>query len=96
MVLVPAVLMVSTIRFRSFKSIDLQSRRPYPVLILIAAGIMLIATHPRFVLAGLAYCYLASAFIGLGLSRLRRRGDSNTPSPHAVPIDPPSRDSAIG
>ena len=29
MVLVPAVLMVSTIRFRSFKTIDLQSRRPY-------------------------------------------------------------------
>src|SRR5215467_2427227 len=38
MVLVPAVLMVSTIRFRSFKSIDLQTRRPYPVLILVAAA----------------------------------------------------------
>ena len=36
MVLVPAVLMVSTIRFRSFKTIDLQTRRPYTVLILIA------------------------------------------------------------
>ena len=38
MVLVPAVLMVSTIRFRSFKTIDLQIRRPYTVLLLIAAG----------------------------------------------------------
>src|SRR3982751_3967793 len=34
MVLVPAVLMVSTIRFRSFKTIDLQSRRSYTVVIL--------------------------------------------------------------
>src|SRR5438132_3145546 len=42
MVLVPAILMVSTIRFRSFKTIDLQTRRPYTVLLLIAAGIMLI------------------------------------------------------
>src|SRR5207245_906915 len=33
MVLVPAVLMVSTIRFRSFKTLDLQTRKPYSVLI---------------------------------------------------------------
>ena len=42
MVLVPALLMVTTIRFRSFKTIDLQARRPYTVLLVIAAGIMLI------------------------------------------------------
>src|SRR5437867_4003890 len=41
MVLVPAVLMVSTIRFRSFKTIDLQTRRPHTVLLLIALGIVL-------------------------------------------------------
>src|SRR6202521_5028707 len=33
MVLVPAVLMISTIRFRSFKTIDLHVRRPYTILI---------------------------------------------------------------
>ena len=54
MVLVPALLMVSTIRFRSFKTIDLRMRRPYTVLLLIAAGIMAVATHPRFVLVGMA------------------------------------------
>jgi CDP-diacylglycerol--serine O-phosphatidyltransferase len=93
MVLVPAALMVSTIRFRSFKSIDLQSRRSYTVVILLAAGIALIATHPRVVLVVLAYSYLASAFVGLAISRLRR-GDrpSQDTSPHAVPIDPPARD----
>ena len=74
MVLVPALLMVSTIRFRSFKTIDLQSRRPYKVLMLIAVGIMLIATHPRYVLIVIAYAYLASGFIELLIARIRRRG----------------------
>jgi CDP-diacylglycerol--serine O-phosphatidyltransferase len=73
MVLVPALLMVSTIRFRSFKTIDLQSRRPYTVLLLIAVGIMLIATHPRYVLIVMAYAYLASGFIELLIARIRRR-----------------------
>jgi CDP-diacylglycerol--serine O-phosphatidyltransferase len=74
MVLLPAALMVSTIRFRSFKTIDLQSRRPYTVLIPIAAGIMLIATHPRLVLVVLAYTYLMSGFVGLAITRFRHRG----------------------
>jgi CDP-diacylglycerol--serine O-phosphatidyltransferase len=74
MVLVPAVLMVSTIRFRAFKTIDSQTRRPYTVLIFVAGGIMLFATHPRLVLVGLAYGYLVSAFVGLVWSRLRHRG----------------------
>ncbi|HKT78795.1 MAG TPA: CDP-diacylglycerol--serine O-phosphatidyltransferase [Vicinamibacterales bacterium] len=79
MVLVPAVLMVSTIRFRSFKTIDLQARRPYTVLILLAAGLMLITTHPKIVLVIMAYSYLASAFVEMAIVRFRHRG--------AVPAD---------
>ena len=56
MVLVPALLMVSTIRFRSFKTIDLQARRPYTVLILIAAAIAADRHAPAVVLVVLAYC----------------------------------------
>src|SRR5712692_7179907 len=74
MVVVPAVLMVTTIRFRSFKTLDSQRRRPYTVLIFVAAAIMLIATHPRFMLVAMAYSYLASAFIGLAITRFRHRG----------------------
>lgn len=74
MVLVPAVLMVSTIRFRSFKTIDLQARRPYTVLIFIAAGIVLITMHPWTVLVVLAYSYLVSGFIGMAVTRFRHRG----------------------
>ena len=81
MVIVPAALMVSTIRFRSFKTLDSQARRPYTVLIFVAAAIMLIATHPRFMLVLIAYSYLASAFVGLALSRLRHRGGQSIAEP---------------
>src|SRR5256885_1923899 len=81
MVIVPAALMVSTIRFRSFKTLDSQTRRPYTVLIFVAAAIMLIATHPRFMLVLIAYSYLASAFVGLALSRLRHRGGQSIAEP---------------
>src|SRR5437773_3242536 len=74
MVLVPAVLMVSTIRFRSFKTIDLQMRRPYTVLLFFAAVIALFWIHPPALLVALAYSYLASAFIGMAIARFRHRG----------------------
>ena len=74
MVLLPAALMVSTMRFRSFKTFDLQNRKPYQALVIIAVAIAAVATHPRAVLVVLAYGYLASAFIGQAMTRFRRRG----------------------
>ena len=73
MVIVPALLMVSTIRFRAFKNIDLQTRRKYPVLLLVALGLAAIASHPELVLIVMAYTYLASAFVEMAWHRLRRR-----------------------
>jgi CDP-diacylglycerol---serine O-phosphatidyltransferase len=72
MMLTPALLMVSTIRFRSFKTIDLGARRGYQVLILLAGSLALIVTYPHEVLIGMAYTYLASAFVGLAISRFKR------------------------
>jgi hypothetical protein len=40
-----------------------------------AAGITLVATHPRIVLVVLAYTYLASAFVGMALTRVRHRDE---------------------
>ncbi len=74
MVLVPALLMVSTIRFRSFKTFDLQSRRSYPVLLLLALGIAVLAAQPEYLLVVLAYSYLASGLIAWAWSRIHRRG----------------------
>jgi len=82
MVLVPAVLMVSTIRFRSFKNVDLQTRRPYRVLLLIALGLMLITWLHEYVLVVMAYSYLASAFVEMAINRLRHRGGAPAPGEH--------------
>jgi len=73
MVVVPAMLMVSTVRFRSFKTIDLQSRRSYPFLILLAIGLALLAAQPELLFVVLAYGYLASGLLGVAITRLRRR-----------------------
>jgi CDP-diacylglycerol--serine O-phosphatidyltransferase len=70
-VLAPALLMVSTIRYRSFKTIDLGIKRSYRGLILLAALIAAVASHPHIVLIGMAYAYLASAFVGQAVSRIR-------------------------
>jgi CDP-diacylglycerol---serine O-phosphatidyltransferase len=73
MVLIPAFLMVSTIRYRSFKTLDLGTRRSYRNLIIIAVVIAAIATHPEITLASMAYAYLLSGLIGHVASRFRRR-----------------------
>jgi len=90
--------MVSTIRFRSFKTIDSRARRPYTVLIFVAAAIVLVATHPQAALVAIAYSYLASGFIGLAITRFRRRGGSSSqPVAEAdQPSVPDHRDTAAG
>jgi CDP-diacylglycerol---serine O-phosphatidyltransferase len=73
LVIVPALLMVSTLRFRSFKTIDLGERRRYQILIPLAAILAAIVTFPHEVLLGMAYAYLVSGFVDLVLHKLRRR-----------------------
>jgi CDP-diacylglycerol--serine O-phosphatidyltransferase len=80
LVLVPAFLMVSRIRFRSFKSIDLQAPRSYTVLLILALAIVPIVGHPAGAFVILAYSYLASAFVELAITRMRRRS-SDVPAP---------------
>src|ERR671913_1277964 len=63
LVLVPAFLMVSTIKFRSFKTFDLQARRSYTVLLVIASLIAFVSAHPALALVTLSYGYMLSAFV---------------------------------
>jgi CDP-diacylglycerol---serine O-phosphatidyltransferase len=91
--IVPALLMVSTIRFRSFKNVDLQSRRSYPVLVLFAVGLALLASHTELLLLVLAYTYLLSSFVEGAWTRLRRRevvavGVAAVAGPPAIEIAP--------
>jgi CDP-diacylglycerol--serine O-phosphatidyltransferase len=73
MVIVPALLMVSTIRFRSIKAIDVGWRRSYVALFIIAVALALIASHPRVALVVLSYAYVVAALIGWGLGRFRKK-----------------------
>jgi CDP-diacylglycerol--serine O-phosphatidyltransferase len=71
LVIVPGLLMVSTIRFYSFKTLDLQSRRAYPVLALLALGLALLSAH-EVMLVVLSYTYMMSGPVMWAWSRLRR------------------------
>jgi CDP-diacylglycerol---serine O-phosphatidyltransferase len=87
MVVVPGLLMVSTIRFRSVKAIEVGWQRSYFALFLIAVALALIASHPRVALVVMAYSYTVAALIVWAYSRIRRRQDS------PVVDAPPSTDS---
>lgn len=86
MLLVPALLMVSTIKYRSFKTFDLGRRRPVNGLIIAALGIAAIATIPQWTLLTIAYAYLLSAFIGMVLSRSRSRSRDDADGEDAVAV----------
>ena len=76
-VLVPAALMVSRLRFRSFGALIPGRRRSYLTPLAIAAVIAAIAAQPQAVLVVMAYTYLASGG--------RRRGDEPRPAPSVTP-----------
>lgn len=70
-VIVPAVLMVSTIRFRSFKTINFGWTPSYFNVFLVAGLIALVATEPRVTLLVISYGYLLSAFVEMVVTRFR-------------------------
>jgi hypothetical protein len=59
----------------------------------VAAGIMLIATHPPRMLVAISYGYLASAFVELAITRFKHRGERGIDAA-AVPAASIDRDSA--
>jgi CDP-diacylglycerol--serine O-phosphatidyltransferase len=84
MLLVPAILMVSSIRFQSFKTFDLGMRGGYRLLLLVAAGIALLVTYPHEVLIVLAYSYFISGFVGTLMGKRRSEPATEQGSPDAA------------
>jgi phosphatidylserine synthase len=84
---VPALLMVSTIRFRSVKSIDVGWRRSYLALFMGAVILALVATHPRLALVVMAYSYVVFAVLSWVVGRLNPRrhadGEAGEEQPQA-------------
>jgi CDP-diacylglycerol--serine O-phosphatidyltransferase len=87
MMLVPGLLMVSTIRFRSVKAMDVGWRRSPIVLLIGAIVIAAIVSHPRIALVVMSYTYVLAALVMFVSQRLRRRPAS--PPPPAVSAPPP-------
>jgi CDP-diacylglycerol--serine O-phosphatidyltransferase len=79
-VLVPAALMVSTIRFRSIKAVTFGWMRSYTPLFLFALLIAFIFVEPRINLLLIAYLYLVSAFIEMAITRVRLRRGHQPPA----------------
>jgi CDP-diacylglycerol---serine O-phosphatidyltransferase len=76
--LVPAALMVSTIRYRSFKTINLGWGRSYLPLFGFVLLVSFVATWPKITLPVLAYTYLISGFVELTVARMRARREGRS------------------
>ena len=69
-----AVLMVSKMRYRSLKQLDLKARRPYPVLFVPILILLAIFAWPEQVLLGMAFFYVLSGVLPRGLLPSRDEG----------------------
>jgi CDP-diacylglycerol--serine O-phosphatidyltransferase len=81
--LVLSVLMVSRVRYRSFKDIDLRVRLPFRTVLLIAAFIAGIALNPHIAIFALALFYVVSGPVGQLLAM--RRGTPRRPRGEDAP-----------
>lgn len=77
-VLLASALMVSKVRYRSFKNFDLRQRQPYTVIVLLAMFIALVALDPEHVLLLLSVGYALSGPAERVATRLWRRGARRT------------------
>jgi CDP-diacylglycerol--serine O-phosphatidyltransferase len=73
-----ALLMVSTLRYHSFKGVDLRKRRSYLTVLGILTLLLPIALFPEYALLGLASAYALSGPAGHLFGLLRRRGGRPT------------------
>ena len=78
--IVLSYLMISTIRYRSFKDLDLRRRRPAWILPAIALFFAIVAYRPEIALATLALVFVVSGPVGKLLS-LTRRAEPAPPAP---------------
>jgi len=58
-----ALLMVTTIRYRSLKTLDIRSRNPFFVLVLVVMGIFVVAIRPEVMMMTLTLAYVASGLV---------------------------------
>ncbi|OYV97078.1 MAG: hypothetical protein B7X11_06680 [Acidobacteria bacterium 37-65-4] len=72
-VLALAWLMVSTVRFRSFKDVNMKARQPSVAFFFIAVVVVLIALNPPVVMLIIAVTYAASGPVGWFWGKISRK-----------------------
>jgi len=75
-----AFLMVSTIRFRSFKNFNLRSRKPFSAVFIAILVIVVVAMEPETMLFCIGVIYIGSGLVEYVLYRLRPRQQAETPT----------------
>jgi CDP-diacylglycerol--serine O-phosphatidyltransferase len=87
-ILAVAFLMVSTWRFYSFKDLNLSSRRPFWVLIVICLILYSVIFFSRYVLFTVAISYMLSGVISRLSFTFRRRPSEPTPPAYEEAPEP--------
>ncbi len=72
LVLLLSILVISKIRYRSFKDVDLKSRKSYIYIFLFAFIFVAVAMEPKFVIFIISLVYLASGIFPIIFSYLRK------------------------
>lgn len=92
LIYVLAYLMVSNIRYNSFKDPELVKRQPFGFLVLAIIFIIVIVAQPEIMLFAMASIYVASGPIGTFLSRGRRNHGNDEASEEASAESPVSNE----
>jgi CDP-diacylglycerol--serine O-phosphatidyltransferase len=68
-----AFLMVSNVRYNSFKDLDLRARMPFYAVVAMLVLVTLVVAQPQMLFFGVILAYVASGPVGLVVTLVRRR-----------------------
>ncbi|MBI4043124.1 MAG: CDP-diacylglycerol--serine O-phosphatidyltransferase [Deltaproteobacteria bacterium] len=84
MTLVLALLMVSDVKYKSFKEIDLKEKRSFGVLVIALFLLIIVALKPEIMIFTLAGTYVVVGLTGWVISSLRKKPSQK---PESLPVD---------
>ncbi|MCP4714720.1 MAG: CDP-diacylglycerol--serine O-phosphatidyltransferase [Deltaproteobacteria bacterium] len=78
-----AFLMVSSVRFKSFKDLDLKSRKPFSAVVVIILLICVVASEPQIMLFVIGLAYLCSGPLEYAVRRFKKEKQEDANVLHA-------------
>jgi CDP-diacylglycerol--serine O-phosphatidyltransferase len=69
-----ALLMVSNIRYRSFKDVELLKRKPFSTLVAAILGIVVVMAEPQIMIFCFSMAYLVAGVGNAAIQRYRKHG----------------------